>query len=120
MQHIRRVKSYSAETGTVYQYIFVARRPVRRGLLRRGVEYLFDVSSNRKDSFHLPVFVSDQAVRGWETHHGRALSDNERYAAVKMRLFRAFDTSEDKAALDRGVELTGAELEELLTALDIS
>lgn len=120
MQHIRRVKSYSAETGIVYQYVFVARAAVRRGLFRRGAEYLFDVSSDRKHSFRLPVFLPDQAVRDWETRHARVLSDNERYAAAKMRLFRAFDVIEDVAALGRGVDLTATELEELLSALDIS
>ena len=92
---VRRVKSYSGETGIVYQYVFAGQRRARRGWLAAGTEYVFDVSSDRKTNFPLPVFVRDDALRSWQKAHGRELSDAEQYAAAKMRLFRAFDHVEN-------------------------
>ncbi len=72
-----RIKSYSAETGIVYQYSFQASRRAGRGLLVGGTMYLFEVSRDRKGAFPLPVFVRDDSLRAWEKRNGRALSNAE-------------------------------------------
>ena len=117
---LRRVKSYSGESGIVYQYVFVHQRRARRGWRRRGTEYLFDVSADRKSNFPVPVFIYDDAVRCWEQAHGRALSSTEQYAAAKMRLFRAFDQSERLQQEAASIVVDAAAIEQLLSALDIS
>ena len=117
---LRRVKSYSGETGVVYQYVFVDQRRARRGWWRSGTEYLFDVSSDRKTNFPVPVFIYDDAVRFWEKAHRRPLSSTEQYAAAKIRLFRAFDQSERLQQETASIVVDAALIEELLSALDIS
>ena len=116
----RRVKSYSGETGVVYQYVFVGQRRVRRGWWRPGTEYVFDVCTDRKTNFPVPVFIYDDAVRSWEKVHRRPLSPTEQYAAAKMRLFRAFDRSERLQQEAASIVVDAATIEELLSALDIS
>ncbi len=115
----RRTKSYSAETGVVYQYSFRASRRARHRLLAAGNEYVFEVSSDRKTSFLVPVFVRDDSLRAWERQHGRSLSGAEQYAAAKMRLFRAFDSAEDLESARTDVIVDAGNIEELLAPLDI-
>lgn len=93
---IRRLKTYTGSQGYVYQYYFVGKRPGR--LQEEGLEYVFDVTSDRKTIFPVAIFLSNAAVAAWNQSHGRRLSDSEQYAAVKMRLFRAFDEIEDVAS----------------------
>ena len=114
-----RIKSYSAETGIVYQYSFQASQRTRRGLLVGGTEYLFEVSRDRKSAFPLPVFVRDDSLRAWEKQHGRALSNAEQYAAAKMRLFRAFDTMAELERAGRQVVVDARNISELLASLNI-
>ncbi len=115
---VRRVKTYSGESGTVYQYVFLDQRRARRGLFRSGTEYVFDVSADRKTSFPLVVFIEDAALKAWAREHGRELSSTEQYAAAKMRLFRAFDGE----PLDQTsqVSVDASSLGELLEALGIT
>lgn len=114
-----RVKSYSSETGLVYQYVFLEQQR-SRGWWRRGAAYRFDVSSDRKTSFVVPVFVAEDALRSWEQKHGRPLSSTEQYAAAKMRLFRAFDQIENLEQNTGDIAVDPDNIEELLAALDIS
>jgi hypothetical protein len=89
----RRVKTYSGESGYVYQYSFVESQPRRRFWGPKSTAFLFDVSSDRKTSFTLEVVVEESALEAWQKAHGRSLTETEKYAAAKMRLFRAFDES---------------------------
>jgi hypothetical protein len=116
---IRRIKSYSAPTGYVYQYHFEEIRPGQRHGGREGSEYVYIVSRDRKQSFPLSIFLPQAAREGWERAHGRALTGTETYAAAKMRLFRAFDELEDLEGERLKIELTPQSLEELLAELDI-
>jgi len=59
-----------------------------------AVEYVFDVTSDRKTTLRLAFFLPDEAVQRWATRHGRSLNDAEQYGAAKLRLFRAFDDIE--------------------------
>jgi hypothetical protein len=93
---LRRMKTYTGGQGYVYQYYFVGRRSALADAPEApAVEYIFDVTSDRKTTFAVSVFLQDEALRGWATRHGRALNEAEQYGAVKMRLFKAFDEVED-------------------------
>ena len=45
--------------------------------------------------------MPNAAVPAWADAHRRPLSDSEQYAAVKLRLFRAFDEVSDMQAEGR-------------------
>jgi hypothetical protein len=87
---VRRVKSYSAASGFVYQYYFYEVRKVRRGA-SEGTEYVYMVSVDRKTVFPLRIFVKRDAAEKWSHTAGRTLSGTEEYAVAKMRLFQALD-----------------------------
>jgi hypothetical protein len=91
----RRYKVYAAATGISYQYFFESRRRVVRPEGQGpGSDFTFVVIADQHPPFTLKVFVSDRAVEAWRQSHARDLDANELYAAVKMRLFRAFDEEE--------------------------
>jgi hypothetical protein len=115
---VRRVKTYSGESGYVYQYVFLESR-ARRGLWgKSGTIFSFSVSSDRKTSFVVEVTVEQAALSAWSKAHGRDLTENEKYAAAKMRLFRAFDESETPDAL-RHVQVDASNIEALLEPLKL-
>src|SRR5215471_7559985 len=87
---VRRLKSYSAQSGYVYQYFYEGQRPFRSGG-ESGIEYVFTVSADRKTYHPVSVMVMEAALAAWEQTHERALSSTERYAIGKMALFQAFD-----------------------------
>ena len=89
-----RLKTYSGESGYVYQYYFLESQPRKRWWSRIGTAFLFHATSDRKQFFVIEVLVEDQALQAWERAHGRALADTEQYAAAMMRLFRAFDENQ--------------------------
>jgi hypothetical protein len=115
---VRRVKTHSAQTGYVYEYYFVGKR---RALPKEapGTEFVFDVSSDRKTKYAVSVFVTDAAVSGWASTHGRALTEPEQYAAAKLRLLLGFDEIEDMLESGRHLTLDAGELGELLGGLGI-
>jgi len=116
---VRREKSYSAQTGYVYQYYYEGCRDAdREG--RPGQEYVFHVSSDRKSSFSLSVFLPKAVVDGWQQRHGRALNSTEQYAAVKLTLFRSFDERADLGAATAEVEVDAGGIEEHLATLGIA
>ena len=115
---VRRMKTYSGENGIVYQYYFLESRPHRRLWGRGSTAFLFHVTSDRKNFWVCEVVVEEEALRAWEKAHGRALAEQERYAAAKMALFRAFDGSSGPEELLR-VRVSKAEIESLLEPLHL-
>jgi hypothetical protein len=114
---VRRIKSYTADTGYVWQYHFAEVRSQQSRHGEAGSEYVFVVSRDRKTSYPVPVFLRHAALEAWAAEHGRPLSGAEQYAAVKMRLFRAFDEIDDlEPARDR-IEVTPDNIAELLAPL---
>jgi len=94
---VRRVKSYSAADGFVYQYYFFeGNRAQRRG--NPGGEFTYVVSVDRQSAFPFKIFVHQSALDGWAAQNGRPLSSSEEYAVAKMRLFNAFDEGAVKAS----------------------
>ena len=113
---IRRLKTYTGSQGYVYQYYFVGKRPVPTA---DANEYIFDVTSDRKLTYAVSIFLPHQVVASWAESHGRSLSDSEQYAAVKMRLFRAFDEVQDMQAQGRQLRIDLQLLEESLASLGV-
>ena len=97
---VRRIKSYSAESGFVYQYQFQDVHPAQQGIAR-GNEYVYYISADRKKMFPVRIFVRIDDLERWAKATGRALTGTEEYAVAKMRLFQAFDEIEDMMASGR-------------------
>jgi len=117
---VRRVKTYTGAQGYVYQYYFVGKRAaLAEDPEAPATEFIFDVTSDRKVTYAVSVFLPEITVRGWGEAHGRPLNDAEQYAAVKMRLFRAFDELEDVKASGRRLRIDEALLEEALASLGV-
>jgi hypothetical protein len=114
---LRRIKSYSAATGYVYQYYFEGRRPP--GDARAGSKFVFVVSRDRKHTFEVPVLLRADALAAWARARGRELTGPEQYAAVKMRLFRAFDEAEEMERDRLTFEVTPENIGDLLAPLGV-
>ena len=118
----RRVKSYSAANGHVYQYYFYE----VNGIVHEGTpasEFIYAISADRKTSFPLRIVVLQAALNAWAQANGRALTGSEEYAVAKMRLFQAFDDGEvPVAAPVAGIPplvVDDSRLEHLLQMLNI-
>jgi len=116
---VRRVKSYSAASGYVYQYQFHQVQSSRRGF-HSGNEYTYLVTADRKNAFPVRIFVRRDALEKWTARTGRQLTGTEEYAAAKMRLFQAFDETETSVTAPLDLVVDDSNLAELLASLDIS
>jgi hypothetical protein len=118
----RRVKSYSAATGYVFQYFFFEVERVHRGPLA-GNEYRYMVSADRQTQFPLRILVDGAAIEAWKQRSGRALSGTEEYAVAKLRLFQAFDEDASLAEPPGGrtaqLFVDGSHLDGFLAQLDV-
>lgn len=117
---VRRMKTYTAQTGYVYQYYFVGKREAFPDAPESpATEYVFDVTSDRSVVYAVSIFLRTDALFAWAQAHGRALSEPEQYAAAKWRLFRGFDEIPDIAASDRRLLISSENIEELLADLNL-
>ena len=87
---VRRVKSYSAENGYVYQYSFYEGSRVTYEGQPAG-EFIYAVSADRQTTFPLRIIVRQSALFAWAQTNGRPLTSSEEYAVAKIRLLQAFD-----------------------------
>jgi hypothetical protein len=113
---VRRLKTYASSQGYVYQYYFVGQGPA---VLPEATEYIFEVSSDGKRTYPVSIVVPRAVKAGWGEVHQRPLSDSEQYAAVKLRLFRAFDEIHDMPGEGGRVQIDEAFLEESLGSLGV-
>ena len=117
---VRRVKTYTGSQGYVYQYYFVGKRPALPDDAEApATEFVFDVTSDRKLTYAVSVFVPESVRAAWGQKHGRPLNEAEQYAAAKMRLFRAFDEIADVKACGRRLTIDTTILEEALSSLGV-
>jgi hypothetical protein len=117
---VRRVKTYTGGQGYVYQYYFVGQRSaLPEDPETPAIEFIFDVTSDRKHTYAVSVFLPDKAVKAWDAKHGRPLTEAEKYAGAKLRLFRAFDEIEDMKAGGRRLTIDESLLEEALASLGV-
>ena len=114
------MKTYSGAQGYVYEYYFVGKRAaLPQDPEAPAAEFIFDVTSDRKLTYSISIFLPQGPLTAWSRSHGRALNDAEQYAAVKMRLFRAFDELEDVKADGRRLRVDSQLLEEALASLGV-
>lgn len=85
----RRVKTYSAQAGFVYQYFYSGHREL--GPRSQDTEYVFQVSADRKHYHPISIMVTGRALEQWSAMRGRATIATERYAVAKMSLFGLLD-----------------------------
>ncbi len=102
----------------MYQYHFHELAPSRRGLAS-GNEYTYLVSADRTTAIPIKIFVRRDAVEQWAKKNGRTLSGTEEYAAAKMRLFQAFDETENPVSAHQDLMVDASNLESLLAQLDL-
>jgi hypothetical protein len=87
-----RWKTYSSETGYVYQYVLRGCRPWRpSGADDEGFEYVFHASRDRKEVFEVSVVLAAATMAEWSRTHANEFRDAERYAIAKLSLLAAFD-----------------------------
>jgi hypothetical protein len=117
---VRRVKTYTGAQGYVYQYYFVGKRAALADDPEApATEFIFDVTSDRKLTYAVSIFLPQSPLAAWNEAHGRPLNDAEQYAAVKLRLLRAFDELEDVKGQGRRLSIDDALLEEALGSLGV-
>jgi hypothetical protein len=117
---VRRLKTYTGAQGYVYQYYFVGKRAALPDDAEApATEFVFDVTSDRKLTYAVSVFLPEKSVTAWAASHGRQLTESEQYAAAKLRLFKGFDELEDVKADGRRLVIDGAGLEEALASLGV-
>jgi hypothetical protein len=115
---VRRIKSYSAATGFVYQYQVQDVRPAPPGP-RPGNEFIYYVSADRKTMFPVRIFVSRPSLERFTKQTGRVLTGTEEYAVAKMRLFQALDEVGDFAKSRPMLTVDESNLAALLERLDL-
>lgn len=116
----RQMKSYAAQTGYVYQYYFVGKRPaIASDPEAPSTEFVFDVTADRKTTFAVSVFLPPEALALWAASRGRNLSEPEQYAAIKLRLMQAFDEIPDMLHDGRRLRLEPDTTIELLESIGI-
>ena len=117
---VRRIKTYTGQTGYVYQYYFVGKRPALDSEPEApSTEFIFDVTSDRKTTFAVSVFLRPEALNAWASTRGRTLSEPEQYAGVKLRLMQAFDEIPDMRNQGRRLRLESEALLALLESIGV-
>ena len=115
---VRRLKTYSAQSGYAYQYFYEGHRPFRSGGAG-GKEFVFSVSADRKSWHSTRVLLDDGAVRAWQSAHQRELSSTEQYAIAKMSLFQAFDERPAPEQMRDEVRVRNADVEAIMETLGL-
>jgi len=116
----RRLKTYAGAQGYVYQYYFVGKRPALADDPEApATEYIFDVTSDRKLTYAVSVFLPAASLASWQAAHARPLNEAEQYAAAKLRLFRAFDELDDVMSRGRRLSIDPSLLAEALSTLGV-
>ena len=115
---IRRQKTYSAQSGYVYQYYYEGHRPLQGGG-ETGTEFVFTLSADRKTWSTAGVLVTDEAIHAWEQAHERELSATERYAIAKIALFQAFDERPAPALMKDEIRVRPADIEGIIETLGL-
>ncbi len=110
-----RTKTYSAETGYVYQYVYQGYRQISDPLA--GTDYVFSVSRDRKVVLAVTIRLLDAALAECAAISGREILKAEQYALAKMTIFDGFDRIADAAAWQTPLTPDGAEMVNYLRTL---
>ena len=115
---VRREKTYSADTGYVYQYFYEGYRETARSD-KPGTEHVFSVTSDRVSRFPINIFVPQSVVETWQSNNDRELTATEQYAVVKMTLFEVFDERTDFDGSSWNIDIRLENIEEHAETLDL-
>jgi hypothetical protein len=115
---VRRLKTYSAQSGYVYQYYYEGQRPYQRSE-ESGTEFVFTVSADRKNWHATSVLLDAGAIETWERDHDRGLSSTEHYAVCKVALFQAFDERATPDLMTSEIRVRRADLDGIIESLDL-
>jgi len=110
----QRTKTYQAESGYVYQYVFEGRH-----CCGRETAFIFSVSAQRQSPRRVAVVVPDASLAPFEKESGRRLVENERYGVAKIALFRLFDCCEKPDRVWKGTQVDAERAREYLQVLDV-
>jgi len=110
-----RTKTYSAETGYVYQYVYRGYRKLTEP--SGGTDYVFSVSRDRQAMFPAAVRLFSAALEACAELTGREILPAEQYAVAKMTLFAAFDRIAVMEEWQAPLTPTGSEMAEHLRTL---
>lgn len=112
-----RLKTYSAATGYVFQYVYRGNRRAQAGTDGPVTEYVFSVTRDRKTYFPVSVLLAEAVVAAWSESHQRTLSSTELYAIAKLSLFESFDERENVEQISMPIEIDGGAIGRHLEAL---
>ena len=115
---VRRMKTYSAQSGYVYQYVYEGQRAAEEAG-ERMVEFVFHIAGDRKTWNDLSVLLSIAAIESWEKANARELSATERYAIAKIALFQAFDERSAPAQMREHVRVRIADIDGIVETLGL-
>jgi hypothetical protein len=115
---VRRLKTYSAQSGYVYHYFYEGQRPYSRDG-ESGTEFVFTISADRKNWHAASVLLAASAVADWQRDHSRELSSTEHYAVCKMALFQAFDERATPHLMKHEIRVRRADLDGIIESLDL-
>ncbi len=110
----RRVKTYQAESGYVYQYTFDGRH-----CKGRETEFVFSVSVDRKANRRVSIVLPETAIAAYEKEKDRRLAENERYGVAKIGLFRLFDAGAKPDQVWKGSRIEQAQAREFIDVLGL-
>jgi len=111
------MKTYSAQSGYVYQYYYEGRRDLPSA--DPGVEFVFSISADRKNWKSTSVYVSRAALAAWEQSHEREFSSTEHYAIAKIALFQAFDERPEPSQVSDDIHVRGADVDAIIETLGL-
>jgi hypothetical protein len=115
---VRRQKTYSAQSGYVYQYFYQGMRTISHNG-SSATEYVFEVTADRRTAFSLSVILPESALDAWQRDHARVLTSAERYGLAKMALFQAFDDRPSPEHFTTAVEVRPADVAGITESLDL-
>jgi len=104
-----RWKTYAAQSGYVYQYVFEG--------VRNEEEYVFRATSGPEIEMTLEVVLDQKVLDPW-VRDNRALTEMERYGIAKMALMRALDDDPSPGS-PRSIRPDGAAVVAICQELDL-
>jgi hypothetical protein len=106
------VKTYSGDSGYVYQYVY---RGQRAG--DGGASFVFSVSRGAEQR-QVEISAGTDAIRQWEHADGRTLRPTEIYGIAKLALFQFLDRA-DAWEQQGPVRLSVSDIERHLSTLGL-
>lgn len=108
---VRRLKTYSAESGFVFQYVYEGSRESAEAR-----EFVFSASHDRAAYLPVQVILTRAACEPWESAN-RPLSAHELYGVAKLALLSGFDRA-DPGSWDRRIRPGAEEISAHCRTLD--